>query len=42
MFGGIHFRSAFVEGQFLGAVVGNDVWNQALQPVNGEKMGQVH
>jgi hypothetical protein len=41
VFGGIHFRAACVEGQVLGAAVGDYVWNRAFQPVNGGKTGQV-
>jgi hypothetical protein len=42
VFGGIHFRSACIEGQFLGAAVGDYVWRHAFQPVSGQKTGQVH
>ena len=41
VFGGIHFRAACIEGQFLGAAVGDYVWNRAFQPVSGGKTGQV-
>ena len=41
VFAGIHFRAACIEGQFLGAAVGDYVWNRAFQPVSGGTTGQV-
>jgi hypothetical protein len=42
VFGGIHFRTACVEGRFLGTAVADYVWDRAFQPLNGEKTGQVY
>jgi len=42
VFGGIHFRAACVEGQFLGAAVGDYILNHALQPLRGSVPGPSH
>jgi hypothetical protein len=41
-FGGIHFRAGCVEGQFLGAAVGDYVWNHAFQRVSAADNGQAN
>jgi hypothetical protein len=39
VFGGIHFRSACTEGQFVGAAIADYVWDRLFQPANGRKTG---
>jgi hypothetical protein len=40
IFGGMHFRTAVVDGRKLGTEIGNYILAHALRPVNGQREGQ--
>jgi len=41
VFGGIHFRTAIIDGQTLGTNIGNYILGHAVLPVHGEQTGQL-